>query len=81
RVAHWALQLEEFDYSVEHRSGTLMRHADALSRNPVECLLLRETEDALTAQVKHAQTEDPDVQRIIKSMRDHGDQEYVLSNG
>lgn len=81
KVAHWALQLEEFDYSVEHRSGTLMRHADALSRNPVQCLILRETEDALTAQVKHAQAEDPGIQRIMKSMGEHGDQEFVLSDG
>lgn len=34
RVAHWALRLEEFEYTVEHRSGTSMRHVDALSRNP-----------------------------------------------
>ncbi|KAJ0179012.1 hypothetical protein K1T71_005787 [Dendrolimus kikuchii] len=34
RVARWALLLEEFDYKIEHRSGTQMRHVDALSRNP-----------------------------------------------
>jgi len=37
RVDRWALEIEEFQYKVEHRPGTSMRHADALSRNPVEC--------------------------------------------
>lgn len=81
RVAHWALRLEEFDYSVEYRSGTLMRHADALSRNPIECLTLRGTEDALMAQVQHAQAEDPDVQQIMKAIEEHGNQDFALLDG
>ncbi|XP_036149245.1 uncharacterized protein K02A2.6-like [Monomorium pharaonis] len=81
RVAHWALQLKEFNYSVEHRSGASMRHADALSCYPVECLILQRTEDALVAQIKRAQAEDPDVQRIIKSAGNRDNQEFVLSDG
>ncbi|GBO16168.1 hypothetical protein AVEN_29887-1 [Araneus ventricosus] len=34
RVARWALLLEEFDYVIEHRSGTRMTHVDALSNLP-----------------------------------------------
>jgi len=33
RVARWALQLEEFDYIIEH--GKTMTHVDILSRNPL----------------------------------------------
>ncbi|GFW53318.1 retrovirus-related Pol polyprotein from transposon 17.6 [Trichonephila clavipes] len=35
RIARWALQLEEFDYEIEHRDGSRMKHVDALSRYPV----------------------------------------------
>ncbi|GFU25459.1 hypothetical protein TNCV_4702541 [Trichonephila clavipes] len=37
RIARWALQLEEFDYEIEHRAGSRMKHVDALSRYPVRC--------------------------------------------
>ncbi|GFV67404.1 pro-Pol polyprotein [Trichonephila clavipes] len=32
RIAGWVLQLEEFDYEIEHRAGSRMKHVDALSR-------------------------------------------------
>ncbi|GFV63809.1 transposon Ty3-I Gag-Pol polyprotein [Trichonephila clavipes] len=35
RIARWVLQLEEFDYEIEHRAGSRMKHVDALSRYPV----------------------------------------------
>jgi len=30
RVARWVLLLQEYDYKVEHRSGTRIKHIDAL---------------------------------------------------
>lgn len=81
RVAHRALHLEEFDYKIEHLSGTLMRHADALNCNPVECFTLRKVEDTLTAQIKRTQAKDPKIQVIIKSVRYQNNQEFILSNG
>ena len=35
KLARWILKLEEFDYTIVHRAGSLMAHADALSRAPV----------------------------------------------
>jgi len=32
RIARWALELQDFDYSTEHRPGKKMLHVDALSR-------------------------------------------------
>ena len=32
RLLRWSLRLSEFDFMVEHRPGTKIRHADALSR-------------------------------------------------
>lgn len=34
RVTRWALLLEEFDLSIVHRPGTLLKHADELSKQP-----------------------------------------------
>ncbi|GFY18102.1 retrovirus-related Pol polyprotein from transposon 17.6 [Trichonephila clavipes] len=34
KKTRWALQLEEFDYEIEHRAGSRMKHVDALSRYP-----------------------------------------------
>ncbi|GFU00489.1 retrovirus-related Pol polyprotein from transposon 17.6 [Trichonephila clavipes] len=42
RIARWALQLEEFDYEIEHRAGSRMKHVDALSRYPI-MMLIRKT--------------------------------------
>lgn len=36
RVARWWLLLQEFQCTVEYRSGVRMAHVDALSRNPIE---------------------------------------------
>lgn len=33
RLTRWAMKLSEYDYTVEHRPCTRMRHADALPRS------------------------------------------------
>ena len=33
RLTRWVIKLSEYDFTVEHRPGTKLRHADALSRN------------------------------------------------
>lgn len=43
KVARWALYLEEFSNTIEHRAGSRLKHVDALSRFPtmvVEDILL-----------------------------------------
>jgi len=35
RIARWVMALQEYDYIVEHRAGSLNVVADALSRNPI----------------------------------------------
>ncbi|GFV79089.1 retrovirus-related Pol polyprotein from transposon 17.6 [Trichonephila clavipes] len=51
RIARWALQLEEFNYEIEHRAGSRMKHVDALSRYPVMMVC----NDKLTSKLKKAQ--------------------------
>lgn len=36
RVARWWLEIQDFNFTVEYRLGTRMRHVDALSRCPIE---------------------------------------------
>lgn len=36
RIARWWLLLQEYNFSIEYRPGDHMKHADALSRNPVK---------------------------------------------
>uniref|UniRef100_A0A1Y1LA97 Integrase zinc-binding domain-containing protein n=1 Tax=Photinus pyralis TaxID=7054 RepID=A0A1Y1LA97_PHOPY len=47
RVGRWLLKLQEFDFEVKHRSGSQMKHVDALSRSPTE-----ETRDVEAADLK-----------------------------
>ena len=35
KLARWILKLEEYDYTIGHKPGNMMQHADALSRAPV----------------------------------------------
>jgi len=52
-VSRWALYMQDFNYKIKHRSGTQMKHADALSR--VLCFFLS---DFITHRLKEAQIND-----------------------
>lgn len=82
RVARWALQLEEFNYTIEHRPGKNMTHVDALSRNPLPtCLLVDEDEGALTVKLKRAQQEDPESTRITRLAEQGKVEGYTIRDG
>lgn len=36
RIARWWIYMQDFNFSIEYRKGSMMSHADYLSRNPVE---------------------------------------------
>ncbi|KAG5316612.1 TF26 protein, partial [Pseudoatta argentina] len=67
RVARWALLLQEFDCTIEHRSGKAMRHVDALSRNLPEIMYIREDNSSLVARLSNAQRDDKTLTQIIES--------------
>ncbi|KAG5308161.1 TF26 protein, partial [Pseudoatta argentina] len=79
RVARWALLLQEFDCTIEHRSGKAMRHVDALSRNLPKIMYIREDNSSLVARLSNAQRDDKTLTQIIES-RKHGKQEGFLRN-
>ncbi|GFX47311.1 retrovirus-related Pol polyprotein from transposon 17.6, partial [Trichonephila clavipes] len=74
RIARWALQLEEFDYEIEHRAGSRMKRVDALSRYPVMMVC----NDTLTSKLKNAQEEDDNIQ-TLKSLLEKQKSEEFLS--
>lgn len=76
RVAGWALALEEFDYTIEHRGGERMKHVDALSRYPTMLV-----EDTLTALIRQNQDDDPQLRAIRKVLDKEPYEDYIIENG
>lgn len=82
RVARWALSLEEFRYTIEHRPGKSMTHVNALSRNPLpSCLVVDECEVGLLAALRRAQQDDPELQELRVSLEKKDISGYVLRGG
>ncbi|CAK1578645.1 unnamed protein product [Parnassius mnemosyne] len=76
RFTRWTLLLEEYNYEIEHRSGSRLKHADALSRNPV-CLILTEA----AARLKRAQDDDPHISLLKKMLEKEPYQNYIMERG
>ncbi|GFS67589.1 transposon Tf2-6 polyprotein [Trichonephila clavipes] len=77
RIARWALQLEEFDYEIEHRAGSRMKHVDALSRY----LVMMVCNDTLTSKLKKAQEEDDNIQTFKSLLEKQESEEFFERNG
>ncbi|GFW92667.1 hypothetical protein TNCV_519831 [Trichonephila clavipes] len=77
RIARWALQLEEFDYEIEHRAGSRMKHVDALSRYPVMMVC----NDALTSKLKKGKEEDDSIQTLKSLLEKQESEECFERNG
>ncbi|GFY34530.1 integrase catalytic domain-containing protein [Trichonephila clavipes] len=77
RIARWALQLEEFDYEIEHRAGSRMKHVDALSRYPVMMVC----NDTLTSKLKKGQEEDDNIQTLKSLLEKQESEEFFERNG
>ncbi|GFX37192.1 transposon Ty3-I Gag-Pol polyprotein [Trichonephila clavipes] len=76
RIARWALQLEEFDYEIQHRAGSRMEHVDALSRYPVMIVC----NDTLTSKLKKTQEEDDNIQTFKSLLEKQESEEFFERN-
>lgn len=64
KIARWALFMEGFNYKVEHRAGSRLRHVDTLSRYPVLAV-----DDTVTRMIQKQQNENERLRVISRYWR------------
>jgi transposase InsO family protein len=78
KVARWILFLQDYDFTIEHRSGSKMRHADALSRNPYVAAISTDIHQDL----RRAQEADDGLKAIMEILKDQKPyKDFYLQNG
>ena len=78
KFARWAMYLEQFEYTIEHRPGSKMQHVDALSRR--DCVLA--IHDPIFERIERAQRHDEKLQAVRSILEDGRDfRNYTLDNG
>jgi len=77
RIARWILFLQDFDYVMEHRPGSRMKHVDALSRHPVMTVVNHD----ITPKIRKAQDSDEDTQLIKQRLKEGSYEDYCIHNG
>jgi len=78
RIARWALLFQNYDFSIEHRAGSKMKHVDALSRN-TNILVLTENTFEQTLSIK--QIEDRDIGKLKERLSKSEDKYFEMRNG
>lgn len=80
RIARWALELENYDYTVVHRKGVNMGHVDGLSRNindNVAVITASEIDNNLQA----TQSRDPKIIELRNKLEQGTVDSFKLFNG
>ena len=75
KVTRWSLILGEFEYAIEHRNGSRLKHADALSRYPVLVIA-----NQLHAMIKKKQFEDERLHAIRTILQKEPYEDYFVEN-
>lgn len=83
RIARWWLSIQDYELEIEYRPGDRMRHADALSRNPLDknqaidmtCLMIDEIDWALSVQLQ-----DDNIQQTIRQLEGGTNNQDLLNN-
>lgn len=75
RVARWVLFLQDYDYQIEHREGTKMKHVDALSRQPYVCII-----NDVHENIRQAQMLDEGLKAIMEILKDRPYGNYMIDN-
>ncbi|GFX81155.1 hypothetical protein TNCV_1911471 [Trichonephila clavipes] len=76
RIARWALYRQEFNYTIEHRTGSKMAHVDALSRPP-HCMLIQ---NSVHLQFLKAQQADDQITTIKTLLETTPHDNYIVKN-
>lgn len=85
RIARWWIQLQEYDCTIEYRSGLRMSHVDALSRNPVDgsesepstCFDVLTIETCEQDWIATVQSADEEVRKIKETLSDPGSEQMM----
>lgn len=78
RIARWALELENFQYTLEHRAGSKMAHVDSLSRcTNILALEANSFERSLAV----SQDRDPVIVELKKRLENEENEFYEMRNG
>jgi len=77
RVARWALFMEDYDYSIEHRARTRMRHVDALSRYPITTI----SKGLIIPQIGNQQEKDDEIKALLEVAKDKPYDNYHVNGG
>lgn len=77
RISKWALILENYDYSIEHREGKRMQHVDALSR----CAVMVIEENTFELNLSIAQNLDPNIRKLKSELEVSESKNFELRNG
>lgn len=75
----WSLILQDYDYTLEHRDNTRMRHADALSRCFDTVLVISDLPFETTLSIK--QTQDKNIVQIRQRLEKENHKDFELRNG
>lgn len=78
RIARWALELQNFEYSTEHRPGKRMQHVDALSR--ANSILIVEP-NTFEFELSACQMQDPIIKELRTRLEKEQDSLYEMRNG
>lgn len=78
RIARWALELENYNYSIQHRSCASMGHVDALSRNPLIATINRNDVDF---HIQLAQNRDVKIRKLRRKLETEMLLHYELEDG
>ncbi|GFY44510.1 retrovirus-related Pol polyprotein from transposon 297 [Trichonephila inaurata madagascariensis] len=77
RIERWALNLQDYDYTILHRSGSQMAHVDALSRIQV---LTNQCTDSIVHRIKESQELDPHIPSIKALLQNGPYDNYCIKN-
>ncbi|GFY02338.1 transposon Tf2-6 polyprotein [Trichonephila clavipes] len=77
RIARWTLNLQDYDYTILHRSGSQMAHVDALSRIQV---LTNQCNDSIVHRIKESQELDPHILSIKALLQKGPYDNYCIKN-
>lgn len=79
RIARWALEMSNFDYTIEHKSGNNMRHVDALSREHNIIHVIEDNSMELNLAIK--QGKDAKIVEIKKLLEESESSRFEMRNG